>query len=74
MKKFNITSKSLATIALTCVVWLCVLIAAAYALQSDTVTPRYIDTIGVIIYLALAGFFEWVKYKITHNNTPNTLD
>lgn len=68
MKKFNITTNNVKTIALTCVVWLCVLIAAAYALQSDTVTPRYIDAIGAIIYLALAGFFEWLKYRITHNN------
>lgn len=68
MKKFNITPNSLATIALTCVVWLCVLIAAAYALQSDTVAPRYIDAIGAILYLVLAGFFEWLKYRVTRNN------
>lgn len=67
MKKFNITSEKLATIALTCVVWLCVLIAAAFALQEPT--NVYIDAIGAIGYLALAGFFEWVKYKITHGNT-----
>lgn len=35
MKKFNINSKNLATIAFTCIVWLCVLIAAAYALQGN---------------------------------------
>lgn len=66
--KTKITTNGLATIALTCVVWLCVLIAAAYALQSDTVAPRYIDAIGAILYLALAGFFEWIKYRITQNN------
>lgn len=66
MKKFNITSEKLATIALTCIVWLCVLIAAAFALQEPT--NVYVDAFGAIGYLALAGFFEWLKYKITHNN------
>lgn len=61
MKKFNITSNSLATIALTCVVWLCVLIAAAFALQG---THMYIDSITAIGWLVIAGFFEWMKYKI----------
>lgn len=73
MKKFNITSKSLATIALTCVVWLCVLIAAAFALQEPT--NVYVDAFGAIGYLIIAGLVEWVKYKITHNDdTLNTLD
>lgn len=66
MKKLNITSEKLATIALTCVVWLCILIAAAFALQEPT--NVYVDTFGAIGYLALAGFFEWLKYRITHNN------
>lgn len=65
--KTKITTNGLATIALTSVVWLCVLIAAAFALQSDTVVPRYIDAIGTILYLVLAGFFEWLKYRITHS-------
>lgn len=64
MKKFNITSEKLATIALTCIVWLCVLIAAAYALEEPT--NVYGDAIGAIGYLCIAIFFEWVKYKITH--------
>lgn len=64
MKKFNITPEKLATIALTCVVWLCVLIAAAFALQEPT--NIYCDAIGALGYLSLAGFFEWMKYKITH--------
>lgn len=67
MKKFNITSEKLATIALTCVVWLCVLIAAAFAVQTDNVTPPYADEISAIIWLCIAIFFEWVKYKITHS-------
>ena len=64
MRKLNITSEKLATIALTCIVWLCVLIAAAYALQEPT--NKYCDAIGAIGYLCIAIFFEWVKYKITH--------
>lgn len=60
MKTFNITTEKLATNALTCVVWLCVLIAAAFALQSIT----YIDMLMSIIWLVAAGFFEWIKYKI----------
>ena len=63
MKKFNITSEKLATIALTCVVWLCVLFAAAFALQG---TDTYIDILASIGWLIVAGFFEWIKYKITH--------
>lgn len=66
MKKFNITSKSLATIVLTCIVWLCVLIAAAFALQEPT--NVYVDAFGAIGYLIIAGLVEWLKYKITHNN------
>lgn len=64
MKKFNITSKKLATIALTCVVFLCVLFAAAFALQG---TGTYIDVFAAIGWLIVAGFFEWIKYKITHS-------
>lgn len=45
MKKFNITSEKLATFGFTCVVWLCVLIAAAFALQSIA----YIDMLMSII-------------------------
>lgn len=63
MKKFNITSNGLATAALTCVVWLCVLFAAAFALQG---TGTYIDILASISWLIVAGFFEWIKYKITH--------
>lgn len=63
MKKFNITSNGLATTALTCVVWLCVLIAAAFALQG---TDTHIDAFAAICWLIIAGFFEWVKYKVTH--------
>lgn len=62
MRKLNITSEKLATIALTCVVWLCVLIAAAFALQG---THTYIDSIAAIGWLVIAGFFEWMKYKVT---------
>ena len=63
MKKFNITSNGLATIALTCVVWLCVLFAAAFALQGN---DTYIDLLISIVWLAIASFFEWMKYKVTH--------
>lgn len=63
MKKFNITSNGLATIALAYVVWLCVLFAAVFALQG---TDTYIDILASICWLIIAGFFEWVKYKITH--------
>lgn len=63
MKKFNITSNGLATTALTCVVWLCVLFAAAFALQG---TGTYIDILASTSWLIIAGFFEWIKYKITH--------
>ena len=71
MKKFNITSNSLATIALTCVVWICVLFAAAYASQDN---HTYFDAIASLIWLCIAVFFEWVKYKVTHNDTLDTLD
>lgn len=64
MKKFNITSNSLATIALTCIVFLCVLFAAAFSLQG---TDTYIDLFAAIGWLIIAGFFEWLKYKITHS-------
>jgi hypothetical protein len=63
MKKFNITSNCLATIALTCVVWLCVLFAAAFALQGN---DTYIDLLVSIVWLVIASFFEWMKYKVTH--------
>lgn len=65
MKKFKITSKKLATIALTCVVWLCVLFAAAFALQG---TGTYIDALASISWLCIAIFFEWIKYRVTHND------
>lgn len=61
MKKFNITSNGLATTALTCVVWLCVLFAAEFALQG---TNTYIDAFASIGWLIIAGFFEWMKYKV----------
>ena len=63
MKKFNITSNCLTTIALTCVVWLCVLFAAAFALQGN---DTYIDLLISIVWLVIASFFEWMKYKVTH--------
>ena len=63
MKKFNITSEKLATIGFTIIVWICVLIAAAFALQG---TSTYIDAISSIGWLVIAGFFEWMKYRITH--------
>lgn len=71
MKKFNINSKNLATIAFTCIVWLCVLIAAAYSLQGNN---THLDAIAALLWLCIAGFFEWVKYKVTHNDTLDTLD
>ena len=61
MKKFNITSEKLATIGLTCIVWLCVLIAAAFALQE---THTYIDSVVSIGLLVTASFCEWMKYKV----------
>ena len=61
MKKFNITSEKLATIGFTCIVWLCVLVAAAFALQE---TGTYIDMLSSIGWLVIAGFFEWIKYKV----------
>ena len=61
MKKFNITSKKFATITLTCIVWLCVLIAATFALQSN---GTYIDMLASISWLIIAGFIEWIKYKV----------
>lgn len=64
MKKFNITSEKLATIAFTCIVWLCVLIAAAFALQ---ITGTYTDMLVSIVWLIIAGFFEWMKYKVTQH-------
>lgn len=72
MKKLNITSEKLATIALTCVVWLCVLIATAFALQEPT--NVYGDAIGAIGYLCVAAFFEWIKYRITHPYKDDTQD
>lgn len=63
MKKFNITSEKLATIGFTIIVWICVLIAAAFALQES---GTYIDAISSIGWLVIAGFFEWLKYKVTH--------
>ena len=65
MKKFNIKPNSLATIALTCVIWLCVIISAAFAVQE---TGTYIDAISSISWLVIAGFFEWIKHKITHQD------
>lgn len=61
MKKFNITNEKLAIIALTCVVWLCVLIAAAFALQE---IHTHVDSIVAIVWLIIAGFFERIKYKV----------
>ena len=58
MKKFNIT---LVTIGFTCIVWLCVLIAAAFALQE---IHTHVDSIAAIVWLIIAGFFERVKYKV----------
>lgn len=65
MKKFNITSNGLATAALTCVIWICVLFAAAFALEG---TGTCIDANASIGWLCIAGFFEWVKYRVTHND------
>lgn len=64
MKKFNITSEKLGIIAFTTIQILCTFIAAAFALQEPT--NVYYDAFGAIGYLCVAGFFEWVKYKITH--------
>lgn len=66
MKKFNITSNDIKTITLTCIIWVCVIIAAAFALQNPT--NVYVDAFGTIGYLIIAGLVEWLKYKITHNN------
>lgn len=63
MKKFNITSEKLATVGFTLIVWICVLISAAFALQG---TGTHIDAFAAISWLIVAGFFEWMKYKITH--------
>ena len=63
MKKFNITSNGLATIGFTIIVWICVLISAAFALQGN---GTYIDALVSIGWLIVASFFEWLKYKITH--------
>ena len=71
MKKFNITSEKLATIGLTCVVWLCVLIAAAFAVQG---THTCIDSIAAIGWLVIACVFEWVKYRVTHQDNYNDED
>ena len=63
MKKFNITSNGLATIGFTLIVWICVLMSAAFALQE---TGTYIDILASIGWLVIASFFEWMKYKVTH--------
>lgn len=60
MKKFNITSNVLATIGFTLIVWICVLIAAAFALQGST----HIDMLISSGWLIIASFFEWMKYKV----------
>ena len=60
MKKFNITSNVLATIGFTLIVWICVLIAAAFALQGNT----RIDMLISSGWLVIASFFEWMKYKV----------
>lgn len=60
MKKFNITSNVLATIGFTLIVWICVLIAAAFALQGST----RIDMLISSGWLVIASFFEWMKYKV----------
>ena len=71
MKKFNINGEKLATIAFTCIVWLCVLIAAAYALQGDN---TYLDAITALSWLCIAGFLEWLKYKIyNHESDEDSL-
>ena len=61
MKKFNITSEKLGVIAFTTIQILCVFIAAAFALQG---THTYIDSVVAIGWLVIAGFFEWMKYKV----------
>ena len=66
MKKFNINSKKLSTIAFTCIVWLCVLIAAAYVLQGNNI---YLDAIAALSWLCIAGFFDWLKYKICNHES-----
>jgi len=68
MKKFNIKLNSLATIALTCITWLCIFIAAAFVLQADACPSPYYDILGCLMYLGIAIFFEWIKYKVTHKD------
>ena len=63
MKKFNITSNGLATIGFTLIVWICVLMSAAFVLQE---TSTHIDILASIGWLVIASFSEWMKYKVTH--------
>ena len=65
MKKFNITSEKLAVIVFTTIQILCVLIAAAFALEQ---TFTNYDLFGAIGYLSIAILCEWIKWKITHQN------
>lgn len=58
--------KKLGIIAFTALTWLCVLIAAAFSL--DTLSNDiYLNASSAILYLFLAGICEWVKYKITNS-------
>lgn len=58
--------KKLGIIAFTTLTWLCVLIAAAFALDNIS-NDIYFNAGGTILYLILAGMCEWVKYKITNS-------
>lgn len=62
----KITSKKLGIATLTVLQILCVWIAAAFAL--DKCDNIYINALCAICYLFFACLFEYVKYKMTHND------
>lgn len=52
-------------IVLTVCEWICVLIASAFALQTEF---SYYDVVGSVGYLSIAGFLEYLKYLINEEN------
>lgn len=74
MKKFKLTSKQIAIIVFTTIQVLCVFIAAAFVLQADACPSPYYDILGCLMYLGATVFFEWLKYKIIHDDISRSKD
>lgn len=68
MKKLKITPEQLAIMVFTTIQVLCIFVAAAFVLQADACPSPYYDILGCLMYLGIAIFFEWIKYKVTHKD------